>query len=218
MGSVLLIEDDEDIRDVFGEALRAAGHEVVVAATGRQGLRHLRTTPHAPGVLLLDLMLPDMNGAELVAEVRQDPRWAELPVVVISASGKMARARIGIDVAAVLMKPVELDDLLSTVARFCAAAPLRPIVIDPVERNAGYLARRRVELVELESLFSRGVHGELRRIGHNLMGTGASFGFPELGTIGAKLEKASAAANIGAERGALDELGDFLRRADSAPG
>jgi DNA-binding response OmpR family regulator len=211
MGIILAIEDDEDIRDVFAEALRFAGHELLLAATGRQGLTLLRAAPRPPDLMLLDLMLPDMSGGEILAEVRREPRWAKMPVVIVSASGRDAQARFGLDVDAVLRKPVELDDLLATVARFVDATPS---VRAPqmIAESFGYLERRRADLGNLQALLARGAHHELRIIGHNLKGTAGSFGFPDLGARGAELEEAAASDDEAGERRAVEQIIALLER------
>src|SRR5580765_7790969 len=82
--SILLVEDDFDMRDALIPILEYAGHHVVGAANGREALEQLRAGPK-PSLILLDLMMPVMNGTEFRAEQLRDPALASIPVVVVSA-------------------------------------------------------------------------------------------------------------------------------------
>ena len=81
---VLIVEDDSDLRDMMAELLGLEGFTAVTTANGREALASLQTTGH-PGVILLDLMMPVMDGYEFLHTQRQDPRFAAIPVVVLSA-------------------------------------------------------------------------------------------------------------------------------------
>ena len=111
---VLVVEDDDDIRSLLAELLEEEGYEVVSAADGRQGLDRAHERP--PDLILLDLMMPVMNGWEFREEQRRDPVLAGVPVVVVSAA-----ARASIDASQVLTKPFSVDDLLEAVERHAGA-------------------------------------------------------------------------------------------------
>jgi CheY-like chemotaxis protein len=117
---VLLVEDDYETQEATRDVLRAMGHTVHVAANGRLALAYLEAHP-PPGLILLDLMMPEMNGWEFRAAQRADPRFAAIPVVLVSAgSGIDEQARqLGVEVA--IPKPVELGTLLAAVARYVAS-------------------------------------------------------------------------------------------------
>jgi CheY-like chemotaxis protein len=84
--SVLLVDDDEDTREALSELLRAEGFSVATAQNGREAIRWLRETHPAPSVVLLDLMMPVMDGNEFLRAKQIDPAISLLPVVVMSAS------------------------------------------------------------------------------------------------------------------------------------
>ncbi|MGH2378132.1 MAG: response regulator [Candidatus Limnocylindria bacterium] len=108
---VLAIEDDPDLGVLYESFLGAEGHEVRVAQDAREGLRMMRDPPD---VVLLDLMLPGMDGYELMREMRRRPDLKDIPVIVVSASVPPGRHRIpGAD--AVVHKPFEFDGLLRTI-------------------------------------------------------------------------------------------------------
>jgi CheY-like chemotaxis protein len=122
MGPVLVAEDDHEIREALEALLGEVGFHVLTAADGRQALELLRQ--HAgsstfPAVLLLDLMMPVMNGWEVLAELKKDPVLASLPVVIVSAFAEQAPRGNG--VRAVLRKPVQVETLLKTLE--AAVAP-----------------------------------------------------------------------------------------------
>lgn len=114
---VLIVDDDPDIRETFAEALEYAGYAVVNAANGAEALEVLRDL--SPCAILLDLMMPVMDGFEFRLRQRLDPRLAQIPVVVISA-GRRADPKV-IDAAAYLDKPLKLAALLEALERCCRA-------------------------------------------------------------------------------------------------
>lgn len=107
---VLAIEDDRDLAVLYESFLSAEGHDVRVARDAREGLRLME---ERPDVVLLDLMLPGMDGYDFLREVRSRPQLRDTPVVVVSATIPPGRGHIaGAD--AVVHKPFEFDGLLRT--------------------------------------------------------------------------------------------------------
>jgi CheY-like chemotaxis protein len=111
MVSVLVVDDESDIREAVSEVLEDEGFIVHGAGDGAEGLRKARA--HHPDVVLLDLMMPGMNGWEFRAAQRSDPELSEIPVIILSALGRVA----GMDAAGFIQKPFDLEDLLSAVRR-----------------------------------------------------------------------------------------------------
>jgi DNA-binding response OmpR family regulator len=117
--TVLIVDDDAELRDTFRDALSAHGYAALCARNGREALQ-LLTRP-APGVcvpaaILLDLMMPEMNGWELLARLRASRSLADIPVLVVSVCDA-ARALEG--VASYLEKPVEIGALLDALRVCC---------------------------------------------------------------------------------------------------
>jgi CheY-like chemotaxis protein len=108
---VLIVEDDRDIREALAAVLEAEGHQVICASNGREGLADART--YAPDVILLDLMMPVMNGWQFRAEQKRDVLLSGIPVVVVTAFNQVG----DLDVAAVILKPCEVDDVVEAVRR-----------------------------------------------------------------------------------------------------
>lgn len=111
---ILVVEDNEDLRDILCELLRRQGYAVVQAAQGREALDYLRANP-APALILLDLMMPVMNGREFRAAQRADPALAGIPTVVLSALDERQQRRDGEGAARYLCKPVDFNLLLRAV-------------------------------------------------------------------------------------------------------
>lgn len=119
--TVLLVDDDFDLRDALVPILEYEGHRVVSAANGQEALDRLQSMA-PPSVILLDLMMPVMNGEEFRAEQLRDPRLASIPVVVLSAHAyaEQRAAQIG---ARCLKKPFDVDVLLDEVRRSTGLVP-----------------------------------------------------------------------------------------------
>lgn len=116
---VLIIEDDFDIRQALAELLEGEGYRVAVAEHGAAALKLLREARSPPSLILLDLMMPVMNGWQFVAESAGDPALAAIPVYIISADEDLARKASELGVLGWFRKPVELDAFLDTVAFRC---------------------------------------------------------------------------------------------------
>ena len=117
---VMLVEDDEEIQMVLGQLLSMEGYEVQTARDGRAALDMLRQGA-APGVVLLDLMMPVMDGWAVRREMQADPALREVHVIVRSGVVDLAAPQPALQDAEVLLKPLDLDVLLESVARHCAA-------------------------------------------------------------------------------------------------
>ncbi len=116
MQSVLVVDDESDIREAVTELLADEGYQVMNAGDGAEALRKARA--FHPSIVLLDLMMPGMSGWEFCAERKGDPDLRQIPVVVVSALGRVP----GIEASGYLQKPFGLADLLSAVKTHARAA------------------------------------------------------------------------------------------------
>jgi CheY-like chemotaxis protein len=114
--SILLVEDDFDVREALVETLRDRGYLVESASDGEQALQLLRAGTR-PGVILLDLMMPRMSGSEFRMAQLVDPALADLPVVLLSADGRMEEKAVALKVQGAIRKPIDLDELFSVIER-----------------------------------------------------------------------------------------------------
>jgi CheY-like chemotaxis protein len=119
---ILVVEDDPDIRSALCTILEEEGYTVMSASDGREALAKLRDRNGLPGVILLDLMMPVMNGAEFRLAQLRDPRLRQIPVVVLSADGRYAETARALGAAAAFAKPFELRPLLDTLGEVAGAA------------------------------------------------------------------------------------------------
>jgi CheY-like chemotaxis protein len=111
---VLVVEDHADSREMLVEYLELEGYRVDVATNGLEALACLREGPR-PDVVLLDLMMPVMNGEDFLRHVRQDPALDPVPVIIVTASGRTPLP----GTQGILKKPFEISDLFATVTAHC---------------------------------------------------------------------------------------------------
>ena len=118
MSKVVFCEDDPMIQKLIRAALRTEAHEIHVASTGDEGLELVRR--ELPDVVFTDVSMPGMDGYQLAAELKGDPRTAHIPIVFMTASMQRAQhdeaERHG--AAEVLMKPFSMADLRARLAAF----------------------------------------------------------------------------------------------------
>jgi DNA-binding response OmpR family regulator len=118
MPTVLVIEDDPDMREIERTTLGCAGHEVLLAADGREGLRVLERK--RPCVILLDLMMPVMDGLTFLSERRKRGLAENVPVVCITAGGEeMQSHAISLGANECLHKPADFDELCDLISHYC---------------------------------------------------------------------------------------------------
>lgn len=113
--SILVIEDDDDIRQVIRVYLEIEGYPVITAANGKQGLELLSQGPR-PGLIILDLMMPIMNGWEFVDLLQSDDALASIPVIVVTADTARIRS---IRARRVIHKPFDPDVLYEVAREYC---------------------------------------------------------------------------------------------------
>jgi CheY-like chemotaxis protein len=115
--AVLIVDDDRDIRAALGELLAEDGYEVATATNGAEALELLRNSS-PPCMVLLDLMMPVMDGYEFLEEQKRDPALAPVPVAIMTASDRVDRDRT--NPAPVLRKPIKVGALASVMKHLCA--------------------------------------------------------------------------------------------------
>ncbi len=117
---VLVIEDDEDIRDVVQIILEDAGYTVTVAPDGAAALAVLGQAVVLPNLILLDVRMPLLDGSQFRQLQQAHPAWRAIPVVVLSTHTEAHAIAQALGLAAVLPKPFTIPALLDTVQRYCA--------------------------------------------------------------------------------------------------
>ena len=116
-GLILVADDDPDIRGILAFRLERAGYETVQAASGDEALRLVRESP--PALCILDVMMPQVNGFEVLREIRHDPATKEVPVLMLTASVQDKDVARGFEVGAddYLGKPFSNAELMERVSR-----------------------------------------------------------------------------------------------------
>ena len=117
MRAVLIVEDEDEIRELLAEMLAERGFVVSTAKNGEEGLRLLRSNGTLPHLVLLDLTMPIMDGWQMRAAMLADPKLAAIPVVIISGAADVQDGTDALAPARVLTKPVKWPVLLESVER-----------------------------------------------------------------------------------------------------
>jgi signal transduction histidine kinase len=172
---ILLVEDDRSIRDALQGLLEEEGYGITTAENGRQALDLLKSNP-APDLIVLDLRMPVMDGWQFRAAQKNDPSYATIPVIALSADGS-AKAE-AIDAQAYLRKPVSTGALLDAIVRILGEAD-RQRLLGRLEEAERFAALGRLaasvghEINNPLAYVSMNVDLGLRQIGHVLAATPA---------------------------------------------
>lgn len=115
--NILIVEDDQAVRQTMQDVLELQGYKVFVATHAYEGIEVLRTIAHEPCLVLLDLMMPKSNGWQFLDSQRNDPALSNIPVVICSAYPESAKI---LQPKAYVPKPLQFDALLGAVRTYCA--------------------------------------------------------------------------------------------------
>lgn len=220
MARILHIEDDPSSRLLVRKLLTAAGHEVIDAATGLEGIRLARAT--AADLVLVDINIPDLDGYEVALRLRAEPRYASVPIVAITAEGDRATSlAVGCD--GFLAKPIDARRFAPTVARFLEGHRERSADAEPKLREASHRIVERLEarvkqlsdanaqleeLARLRREFLRNLSHELATPMTPVIGYAKLLLAEELGPVTPMQRKALVAVELGANK--LRSLVDTL--------
>ena len=114
-GRILVVDDDIDARNALADVLEDEGYTVVCARNGKEALEHLRSLPR-PSLIILDLLMPEMDGWQFRSEQKRDAAISAIPVVALTALQQTQE----FECDALLHKPADLKRLLATVSRYCS--------------------------------------------------------------------------------------------------
>jgi CheY-like chemotaxis protein len=112
---ILVVEDEEETAAMLAEMLKVSGYSVVNSTDSKNAITKIKEQP--PNAIILDIMLPDISGLEVLRFVRQNPQFTEIPVVVVSAKAMPADIQVGLEAGATayLTKPVSYNELKQAV-------------------------------------------------------------------------------------------------------
>jgi len=120
-GLILVVDDDLDLRETLADTLKDRGFDVITAANGLEALKIVRSMASPPSVILLDLMMPVMDGYGFLEERRKDPRLASIPLAIVTAGHGVDRKRLG-NGAPIVPKPFNVPQLLGVLRQLVSAA------------------------------------------------------------------------------------------------
>jgi DNA-binding response OmpR family regulator len=145
MSKIVVAEDEVDIARLVAFKLRAAGHDVVIVSDGRAALEAVER--ERPALLILDAMMPILDGWAVLARLRNDERWRCLPVVILSAQGQEKDRIRGRAAGAqdYIVKPFALADLLPRLERWLGEGSCPPAAAGPAAPFSGDGERRKAE-------------------------------------------------------------------------
>lgn len=122
---IVIVEDEPDTAEMFAEMMRLSGHHVLKSYGGTPAIGLI--SHEMPDVIVLDVMMPDLSGLEVLRFIRRDPRLEQIPVIVVSAKSLPSDIKDGLDAGAnvYLTKPVAFQDLNAAVRKVIEAAAIR---------------------------------------------------------------------------------------------
>jgi PAS domain S-box-containing protein len=206
---VLLVEDNPAGQDYANRVLVKEGHTVALAATMSGAVQ--AGTRERFDVILMDLMLPDGSGFEATSRIRAHERqagWKRTPIIALTAHAMQAyrEQAFSADMDDYVTKPFRPQALADAMDRWgrmtspeAAAGELIPVDMDLADLIPGFLSTVRQQVASVRQLAGSGDLAGAARLGHNLKGTGSSYGFDEISRVGAAIEeraKAEAATEV----------------------
>lgn len=123
---ILLVDDEPSIVKMVGKRLEVEGFEVLVAVDGQDGLNKARA--ETPDLIVLDLMLPQLNGYEVCTMLKQDTRYRHIPIVLFTAKAQEKDEKLGFECGAnaYVRKPFRAQELMDKIRTLLPAAPTTP--------------------------------------------------------------------------------------------
>ena len=118
METILIVEDDEDLRDSLAELFEERGYAVVAAQNGQDALNRL-VAGLVPCLILLDLMLPIVSGWEFRNQQLADPRFAQIPIIILSGIHNLRSEAQRLQAVAFVPKPLDFDRLFKAIDQYC---------------------------------------------------------------------------------------------------
>ena len=193
---ILIVDDEPDMLAVIAIRLKRWGYGVAYAASGAEAFKKIKK--EKPGLILLDLALPDMRGDNICLKVKSSAKTSSVPVVVISAVMENLEARAkscGADDC--LLKPYEASALLKKIERFFPREKAKPLMggeLKDIKKIApDYISHKKEDLKKISESVKNGDFEEIKVLAHRMKGSGKMYGFEELSMAGAAMEAASAA-------------------------
>ncbi|WP_321493395.1 response regulator [uncultured Desulfobacter sp.] len=150
--SILIVDDDPKTRDLLSDAFQKQGYNTLTAATGRQALNYAKT--HSLLAITLDVIMPEMDGWEVLSQLKKDPDTAEIPVIIVTVSDDR-NTGFALGAVGYVNKPLDREQLLSEIRKIYPTLPSTVMLVDDndTERNqaALWLTREGVQVMTANS-------------------------------------------------------------------
>jgi len=215
---VLAADDSLDNRSLLQAYLRGTPIELALATNGKDAVERLRNERF--DIVLMDAQMPVMNGYDAVAAARKrerDEALAPTPILMLSAFAFPEERQRSMDVGcnAHLVKPIRKAELIEQLYRHAKREPIL-VEADPElgDLVPAYLESRRRDLATLRAALAAGRFEEIRKLGHNMKGTGRSYGFAPVTELGQRLEQAGKRGESAEAGAVLDALAEYLARVE----
>jgi CheY-like chemotaxis protein len=228
---ILIVEDCFDNQMLIQAYLKSSAHKITFAEDGLAALEEFNKTQF--DLIFMDLQMPRMDGytaAQQIRAMEAQRGLAAVPLVALSANARPEDLELsrksGCD--AHLSKPISKARLVAAIEEYGMKRASRDRLEAPAERHPSgirieppegleeitgdYIACRKGEAPRLLELLNSGEFDKIRIAGHNMKGTGASYGMPVVTTLGAGIESAAKTADVAALKAKLSELAEYLDR------
>ena len=128
--SVMVVEDDPMIRTSLVELLEAEGYQVIGVENGQAAMNHLKSGNTLPAVILLDVMMPIMDGWQFRTQQLSDVKISKIPVIVVTADGNARDKAVVMNAQGWINKPFKIDEILEAVAKYKIKSPSNKNIVD----------------------------------------------------------------------------------------
>jgi PAS domain S-box-containing protein len=221
---ILLVDDSSDNVFLVKEFLKGSPYSVDTAENGIDALAKFNTGNYE--LILMDVQMPIMDGhtaTRCIREWEEDNRQPQVPILALTAHALQTEVEKSMQAGctAHLTKPLLRQGLLSALAQYVGVRRPARITVTPPEGfevlSSDYLARRKEAMRSLRDLLERGDYNTIRRMAHDVKGTGAGYGFVPLTNVARTLEQAAAAADLARMQQALNSMEEYLQSVELTP-
>lgn len=139
MKTLLVIEDNAEIRENTCEILELAGYKAITAANGKEGIDH--AIEYKPDIILCDIMMPKVNGYDVIRKLKSEPETADIPFIYVTASGEKNEVKLAMDMgaAAYVRKPFQVKELMEAIQDVINKQP--PSALKYPDRDLNFMIR-----------------------------------------------------------------------------
>jgi PAS domain S-box-containing protein len=221
---ILLVDDSKDNVFLVKEFLKGSEYSVDVAENGVDALAKVNARDYE--LILMDVQMPIMDGhtaTRFIREWEEDNHRPEVPILALTAHALQSEVEKSMQAGctAHLTKPIQRQGLLSAIAQYAGSRNPARITVTPPEGfeelSRDYLARHKEAMSSWHDLLDRGDYDRVRRMAHDVKGTGASYGFAPLTNVARSLEQAAAAHDLARMQSALSSMEAYLESVELTP-